>query len=218
MFRCSGSIATFFLSGTVPDPRTEPFLEALRNKRFRSIERSASAETSCGWVTPGDPSGESFALADMDLDLGIHMRMRVDKKTLPAVWMAIHRSAAEKTAGRKLSALEKRDLKQDLHSRLLPKVLPAVSLVDALFTPDDKRILLFTNAKGVHENFCKLFFATFGINLIAGDPYNLATRLGLSREKIAYLDQISPIPWRREADPVRPLAAEEPPEMAVSEL
>ena len=219
MFRCSGSVATFFYSGKVPDPRTETFLEALRNKRFRSIERAASEQTSFGWITPEDLSGESFELADMDLDLGIHMRMRIDKKTLPAVWMAIHRSAAEKTAGRRLSALEKRDLKQDLHKRLLPKLLPAVSLVDALFTPERKQILLFTRAKGAQETFCKLFFSTFGTNLIAADPHNLATRLGLGREQIAYLERVSPVPWRRDIDAKRPLKSADPSEasMAVSE-
>ncbi len=216
MFRCSGSIATFFYEGRVPDPHVPAFLEALAKKRFLSIERAASEETSCGWVTPGDPSGESFELADMDLDLGIHMRMRIDKKTLPAVWMAIHRSAAEKTAGRKLTALERRDLGQDLHSRLLPKVLPAVNLVDALFTPEHKRVLLFSRAKGVQESFCKLFFSTFGTNLITGDPYNLAARLGLGRERIKHLDQVSPVPWRRQAHPREPIISQNPPEVPMT--
>ncbi|MHC5065517.1 MAG: recombination-associated protein RdgC [Planctomycetota bacterium] len=195
MFRCSGSVATYFFEGNVPDVKAESFLEALRNKRFRSIEHSASEETSIGWVTAGDPSGDSFELEDLDLDLGYHLRMRMDKKTLPAVWLGIYRSAAEKSAGRKLSLQEKRDLKQDLMSKLLPKTLPTVRLIDALYTPKRKQILLFASAKGVQEQFCKLFFSTFGSNLIAGDPYNLAARLGLGREQSGYLDQASPVPW-----------------------
>ncbi len=195
MFRCSGSVATYFFAGSMPDVKAESFLDALRAKRFRSIEHSASEETSVGWVTAGDPSGDSFELEDMDLDLGYHLRMRVDKKTLPAVWMGIYRSAAEKSAGRKLSLQEKRDLKQDLMSKLLPKTLPSVRLIDALYTPSRKQILLFASASGVQEQFCKLFFTTFGSNLIAGDPYNLAARLGLGREQSAYLEQVSPVTW-----------------------
>ena len=135
MFRRSGSLVAFYVDGKMPAVQSEAFLEALANERFRTIEDAASEEQSIGWVSPGDPTGQTFELDEMDLDQGLWLRFRVDKKKLPAIWLSIHRSEAERSAGRKLSARERKDLKEDLMQRMLPRILPSVGLVDVLFAP-----------------------------------------------------------------------------------
>ena len=76
MFRKSGSVATFFVGSRLPSG--EELSQKLAQNRFRTIENAASEETSIGWVTFGDPTGDSFELEDMDLDAAVWLRIRID--------------------------------------------------------------------------------------------------------------------------------------------
>ena len=194
-FRRSGSVACFFVEGSLPDPLGPAFLGALEKHRFRSIENAASEETSIGWVTPEDPTGGSFAREDMDRDSAVWLRVRIDKKRAPSKWLQIYRQAEERAAGRKLSASERKDLREDLLARFLPRVLPAITFVDALFLPHDKMILLFGTAATVKEACTNLFYKTFGVPLAAADPHRLALSVGLDRRLRESLESAAPIRW-----------------------
>ena len=198
MFRRSGSVVVWFVDGKMPDPQGETFLDALRNHRFRGIEHAASEEVSVGWVSPGDPTGETIDRDHLDLDGALWLRMRLDHKKLPATWVMIHRAEAERSAGRRLNAGERRELKHSLMDSLLPRVLPSVRLIDALWAPASGVVMLFGTAKGVREEFHKLFARTFAVNLVEADAHGLAARSGLGRDALAYLDEVSPVPWPRE--------------------
>ncbi len=206
MFRRSGSVIAWVIDGDIPDPGSPAFSAALAEHRFRTIETAASEEISIGWVSPGDPTGDSFEVEDRDLDLAVWLRFRVDQKKLPTTWLGIYRQAAEKAAGRKLNPRERRDLKDDLMQRMLPRVLPTVQFVDALYSRSNGRILLFATSQSKREQFGKLFFATFATNLIEADAHGLAIQLGLPREQLAYLEQVSPVRWAGESTAPRPLA------------
>jgi DNA recombination-dependent growth factor C len=194
MFRRSGSFACYFVEGSTPDPRSQEFLDALAEHRFRTIENAAAEQTSAGWVTSGDPSGGSFELED-DQDGAFWLRMRIDKKSAPTAWLKIHREAAEKSAGRKLSAKERKELKEDLLSKLMPRVLPTIRLVDALYVPKDGLILLFGTAKSVRESFLSLFYRTFSTSLTMADPYHLAMSLELEKNAAEALTRVAPVNW-----------------------
>lgn len=193
--RRSGGIVSFHWTGKLPDPREEEFAAALQQHRFRTIEDAASEEVSVGWVTSTDPTGGTFAPEDFEAGVAAWLRLRIDKKALPRKWIMIHRDAAEKAAGRKLSARERRELKDDLSSKLLPRVLPTVNLVDALLFADRKLILLMNTSKSVGEQFHKLFFATFALALERGDPLHSGRHCGLDRELEHRLERIGPVRW-----------------------
>ena len=196
MFRRSGSVVAYFVDGRIPNG--EELQSKLAANRFRTIENAASEETSIGWVTAGDPTGDTFELEDMDLDASTWLRIRVDTKKLPAAWMAIHRSVAERSAGKKLSARERKELKEDLSQKLLPRVLPSVQFIDALYLPKQSRLLLFATSSRIREEFEKLFFRTFATPIVQADPYTLATHAGLDRDQAAYLEEVAPVPWPRD--------------------
>ena len=212
MFRRSGSLVAFYVDGKMPAVQSEAFLEALANERFRTIEDAASEEQSIGWVSPGDPTGQTFELDEMDLDQGLWLRFRVDKKKLPAIWLSIHRSEAERSAGRKLSARERKDLKEDLMQRMLPRILPSVGLVDVLFAPDSGRVLLFASSTAMKEEFQKLWFRSFATNLVEADAFAAAARSGLGRDQLGYLEEVSPVRWGRNGG--RPTEAPRPERLA----
>ena len=195
MFRRSGSIACFFVEGKLPSPEQPSFSEALAQHRFRTIENAASEEVSIGWVTPSDPTGDTFAVEDMSHGSGYWLRMRIDKKSLPAKWVAIYRSAAERSTGRALSVREKRELKQDLMSKLLPRVLPSVNFVEALYFPKRRVILLFATSRNLQESFAKLVRDTFDTHLEVASPLRMAHETKLAREQREYLERVSPVRW-----------------------
>ena len=191
----SGSVVVFFWDGKLTDPRDQAFAQALAKHRFRSIENAASEEVSAGWVTAADPTGDSFALEDLDGGAGTWLRFRIDKKTLPKKWLQIHRDVAEKARGKKLSARERRELKDDLTEKLLPRVLPTIQLVDALLYHDKKLVQLFATSKGAREVFGKLFFESFGTPLERANPLQSGRRAALDASLQHELDGLEPIRW-----------------------
>lgn len=186
---------SYVWQGKLPDPRDDAFAEALAQRRFRTIESAASEEVSVGWVTPADPTGDSFAKEDLDGGTGAWLRCRIDKKTLPTKWLWIHRAAAEKARGKRLSARERRELKDDLQEQLLPRVLPTIQLIDAILFHERRLVLLFATSKAARESFAKLFFETFAVPLEAGDPLRTGLRLLPEAEQQHALEQAEPIRW-----------------------
>lgn len=147
------------------DPADAGFLEMLRSKRFLSIERAASEETSVGWVTPGDPTGETFALDDMVAGNCWWLRFRMDAKKLPASKLQMEIANAERARGKKLSARERRELKDHLHEQLLPGILPRTTFVDVVLSSTDRRVaLVLSSSKAAREAFGELAHASFGFS------------------------------------------------------
>ena len=193
--RKSGGVVPFYWQGKIVDPRDDSFAEALAPQRFRTIENAASEEVSVGWVTPADPTGDSFATEDLEGGVGTWLRFRVDKKSMPMRWLQIHRDAAEKARGKKLSAKERRELKDDLMDQLLPRVLPTVTLVDALLFHERKTVLLFATSKTAKEAFAKLFFESFSVPLELADPLQRGLRTDISPDQRHALERLEPIRW-----------------------
>ena len=195
--RKSGGVAVFFWDGKITPPADAEFAAALKKHRFRTIENAASEEVSIGWVTPADPTGETFAAEDLEGGIATWLRFRIDKKVLPKKWLQIHRDAAEKQRGKRLSARERRELKDDLTEKLLPRVLPAVQLIDALLHHERRTVQLFATSKGAREAFGKLFFETFGTPLDRANPLRCARRSQLDREMQRRLEDLEPVRWRK---------------------
>ncbi|MEZ6037494.1 MAG: recombination-associated protein RdgC [Planctomycetota bacterium] len=193
--RKSGGVVAFHWQGKLTDPSDDAFAESLSQRRFRTIENAASEEVSIGWVTPADPTGDSFATEDLDGGTGTWLRFRIDKKSMPMKWLQIHRDAAEKARGKKLSARERRELKDDLMDQLLPRVLPTITLVDALLFHDRRTVLLFATSKTAKEAFVKLMFETFTIQLDQANPLESGLRLELGEEENFALERLEPIRW-----------------------
>lgn len=206
----SGSVVAFFWDGKIADPHGSAFADAMAKHRFRTIENAASEEVSAGWVTPVDPTGDSFAPEDLDGGAGTWLRFRIDKKSLPKKWLQIHRDAAEKARGKKMSARERRELKDDLTEKLLPRVLPTIQLIDALLQHEKRTVQLFATSKSAREVFGKLFFETFGVPLERANPLQCGRRAGLDAELQRALEQAEPVRWPRAEREARPARAAEP--------
>lgn len=205
MFRKTGSVTLLHFEGRLPKAGSAEFTAALQNQRFRTIEHAASEEASAGWVSPTDPTGDSFAAEAITHDDAWWLRLRLDRKVLPPTWLAIYRSAAEASIGRRLSPRERKELRADLCEKLLPRILPAVRFVDVLVCPGEHRVLLFAGAGAVRETFTRLFEESFDVRVTPSDPGALAERCDLGAGALRRLAEIRPVLWPREGQ--RPPAA-----------
>jgi len=200
--RRGGSVSLFFVEGEIPDPQAPAFVAALQAQRFRSIETAAAEETSTGWVCTVDPSGDSFPFEELDLDHAVWLQMRTDKKKLPARWVAIYRAAAERAAGRKLDGKERRALKEDLLEKLLPRVLPAVQILDVLLDRRARRVLLLATGKSARDEFASLFRRTFaGARLEPATALAWAVRCKITPEERRRLEEVAPVKWPSQRQP-----------------
>jgi DNA recombination-dependent growth factor C len=188
----SGAVAAYTFDGKIADPRDQAFADAIANRRFRTIENAASEEVSAGWVTPADPTGNSFALEDLDGGAGTWLRVRTDTKKLPTSWLQQHRAAAEKERGKRLSARERRELKDDLMEKLLPRVLPTTRNTDALLFHDRRLVLVFAGSKSARETFASLLFNSFGVPLEDLNPLQLGLRSPISDVAKSKLERLDP--------------------------
>ena len=79
--------------------------------------------------------------------------------------------------------------------QLLPRVLPTITLVDALLFHERKTVMLFATGKGAKEAFAKLFFETFSLPLEASDPLQRGMRADIGPEQRHALERLEPIRW-----------------------
>ena len=79
--------------------------------------------------------------------------------------------------------------------QLLPRVLPTITLVDALLFHARKTVLLFATSKTAREAFTKLFFETFTLQLAPADPLQSGLRADLSPDQRHALERLEPIRW-----------------------
>jgi hypothetical protein len=171
-FRKSGPCVAYTWSGDMPEPDQPTFFDGLSARRFRTIENAASEETSFGWVTPDDPSGGSFSFEDLDGGPGTWLRLRFDTKKLPAEQVRMHLAAAKRAKGRSLTSRERRELKDDIAEKLLPRILPTTRNVDVLLFHAARVLLVFSSSKAARDGVAESLRGSFGelhqVRLTAG--------------------------------------------------
>ena len=168
----------------------------LQAHRFRSIETAASEEVSVGWVTPGDPTGDSFVLEDMDAGGHWWLRFRVDAKKFPASKLQVEIANAERARGKRLSARERRELKDDLHEKLLPSILPRTQFFDVLVHRDLHTALLLSTSKAAQEAFGKLCRDALGFEPKRLTSGAIATRTQGEQSVGKLMPTVFPGSWR----------------------
>ena len=193
-FRKSGSFVRFRVEGSIPKPDSDELLEALLEERFRTIENAASEETSVGWVSPGDPSGNDFIREEIAHGDVARLRVRVDRKKLPASWLGIYLAAEVRARdGQKISARERKEIKGDIAEKLLPRILPSVAFVDLIYDSKSKQVVMFGTSTAMAGEIAKLFLRSFDARLVEADPTTCALGAKLTPEQEDALGRAKPI-------------------------
>jgi DNA recombination-dependent growth factor C len=200
-FRKSGSFVRFYVEGRVAAPDSDEFLAALAEHRFRTIENAASEETSVGWVCPSDPSGQAFVREAIWLPPLARLRLRADRKKLPRPWLVIRMAQAIAERGGKVGAKERKQIRGEIEDELLPRVLPGVRLVDLVYDPDRRQLLLFAAGNAMAVECVKVFERTFGARLVAAVPLHVAQRSEPGTAERRRLAELEPFSLTRPGEP-----------------
>jgi DNA recombination-dependent growth factor C len=216
-FRKSGSFVRFYVDGDMPAIESDEFLMSLAQQRFRTIEGAASEETSAGWVCPSDPSGDDFLREELACDDFARLRIRVDKKKLPPVWLKIYLDAEIKArGGKRPSAKERKEIKEDIAEKLLPRMLPSVQFLDVLYSPREQTVYLFSSSQSARETCMKLFYMSFNVRLKEAGPFESAFRLKLPQEQLQLLEESADLALFDEGELEAPASSPRPNPAAAS--
>lgn len=203
MIRRTGSLTRFF----VPEVAAEGLFALLRKRRFLSIEDETEEVESAGWTSPEDPSGKLWSEEDvLGEDGHVFLKLRADKKTVPAAWVRLRAAERIKEARAaakdgKLTQAQLKEIRQEVLPELLAKTLPTVALSDVVWTDGARAsvrswvVYLFSTSRRVQEALVGLWARTFGDSseIIPVTPSSLAPRVyNLSQAAIARMEKLKP--------------------------
>ncbi len=135
--------------------------QQLSNKPFTPC--SATQRESMGWVEPLGKDTSAYTHASGNYIL---MSMARQERLLPAA--VIKETLQEKVEAielkedRKVSAREKKDLREDIEHELLPRAFTRTQKIDAWIDPDNGWLILNTPSAPRAETFTKLLRTTLG--------------------------------------------------------
>lgn len=196
-FRTSGSFLRFHVAERGYDPADPELLKLFKRRRFRSIEAETAEIESVGWVTPADPSGASWRGDEVVRDQYLFLRMRMDKKAVPAAWMRIklaEAERAERATGKKITRAVKQELREAIVPELLAQTLPSVSMVDVVWNVQRQLVYLFSTSVRAEESLGWLWVRTFdGEPPVPVEPETLISRLKLPAAARSAWQEMKPL-------------------------
>ena len=170
------SVRRYRVEGALPEGWRDTFVEALDAAAFRDPLSPTRKEERGGW-------GQIHNLLDTGFaDIGkwlyqpyVILQVRVDKKTLPAKLFRAHldkrvRAWCEENQRERCPSKVKGELKDALELEMLKQTLPRVATYEVCWNIVDGWVLFHNSGEAANELFRKLFFRTFGYQLLPFDP------------------------------------------------
>ncbi len=192
----SVTLSRYRVRGETPRQFKDFIDQRIRQFAFRDIEHN-SEELSVGWVSAHDYLDTSFAFAGYALDPYVVLGLRVDKRQVGgALLKKYHRLELKKAyaagEGRKLSRLEREELKEKARQDLLARIPPASKVYELVWDTSSGEVWLGTSSRSVCELAEDLFKRTFELDLVPVIPWHLALDLAGSLEARRALEEARP--------------------------
>jgi len=198
----NATLSRYRLKGDLPDGFKDFLDRRIRQFAFRDIENN-SEELSVGWVSIHDFMDTGFAYAAYALDPYVALGLRVDKRQVGgAMLKKYHRLELKKAyaagEGRKLSRMEREELKEKARLDLLSRIPPATKFYELVWDTNSGEVWLGASAHSVRELAEDLFKRTFELELMPIIPWHLAQEAAGSLTAKRALDEASPWSLRQE--------------------
>lgn len=185
------SVRRYRVDGEPPEDFRERYIEAMEAHAFRDPPSAGHKEERAGWVQIHNLLDTSF----LDVNRWLYNQyaifaLRVDKKVLPAKLFRAHlekRVAAwcEENKRERCPASVRTELKEALELEMLGKTLPRVALFEVGWNINDGYVLFHNQSELANDRFRKLFYRTFGMQLIPYDPLDMVADLTEVAEALA---------------------------------
>lgn len=191
--RPSGSFRRYLLAGFRPTAGDESLYERLLDHRFRSIDDQPVATPSVGWVKSGSFSSTDFRPETVSFGQTLLLRMRVDKKRLPANAVRVRLQQAVSDLGGKTAKSARDALRGEIEKELLARTVPTTAVFDVYWRPAEETLLFSSTAAAAHDQFTTLFRETFNVTLLAATPTPLGEHAAgptVNRERLLRLAEL----------------------------
>jgi len=174
---------------------------------FRDLEGTAAE--SWGWVPLHDPLASDLTPADLFFQQWLLLGFRFDRRTVPAKLLWLERRRLEEARKveqglARLGAAQRREIKDEVHQRLLARALPSPRLFECAWNLERGQLLFTGKARAPREAFVELFAQTFDVRPIPMIPYLAVEHVGLSSGQVEAVRAVEPASF------VPPRVAERP--------
>ncbi|MFM7144656.1 MAG: recombination-associated protein RdgC [Alphaproteobacteria bacterium] len=152
---------------------------------------------SFGWVAIHDPLVTTFEAHDVFLQQYLVLGFRHDRRVAPAKLVMLERRRLEEER-RRADGLERlprpvrREIKEEVASRLLLQALPSPSLFECAWNLDTGTLWFTGKARAAREAFQSLFHETCGVVPAPVIPYLAAERVGLAGAVVDAIRRVEP--------------------------
>lgn len=172
----SFSLTRYRLIGGAGSFKYKQLNEELGRYQARPIRlKGVHKPTHYGWVRPQGPvddnlpTEEQWDMADCRVGDGYLLRIRVEKRKIPAQLLNIvfKKRLQQRLKGRKepLGRKDRQELLEGVKGELLDQCLPAISYVEAFWDEPKREVVVFTTARSSLTIFEELFRKTFSDHL-----------------------------------------------------
>ncbi len=188
------------VSADPPSDFRARFADAIARNALRENERIRTKDENVGWVAINDPGDTALSIEKVLFNTILALSMRVDKKRVSAHYLKImvarRRKAVLEAEGKtRLSANQKKAIREEIEEDLLGRALPHVAVYDMAWNIVKGDVYFFSLSKPVFDLFQTLFRNTFEIDL---HPVGLEEWLetGQDRELVeAAFNGLEPTIW-----------------------
>ena len=172
----------------------EKIREGLTKNIFNEIKERSQQDYSIGWTSIKDPYEPNFENPESFLTgIILTISMRIDSKKIPKKVFEKHMSIHEKEYLNekvkrcnicKISKGERKEIKNEVISKLLMKTIPTPEIYDVIWNIEKKFIFLFTTKKQAREEFETLFKKSFNLDVEMLFPFTMAENKNFPFENI----------------------------------
>ncbi len=176
----------------------EAIARAVGRHAFRDGDPEAGdARQAWGWIAVHDPLQTEFTPADLFFHHYLVLGFRYDKRLVPPKLLMLERRRLERERASargalRVSAAERREIKDEIASRLVAQALPTPRLFDVVWNLQSGRVYFSGKLRAAREAFGDCFRRTFGVTPVPLIPYLAAEHVGLGAGTVAAVRAVEP--------------------------
>lgn len=150
-----------------------------------------------GWVAIHDPVVLEFDATDLFFQQYLVLGFRFDRRAVPAklAWLERRRAERERREEQdveRLSRETRREIKEDVASRLLDRALPQPRFFECAWNLETETLYFTGKLKSARERFAALFRDTFGVAPTPMIPHLAVERIGLEDAIVDAVRRVEP--------------------------
>lgn len=186
-----------FLAAPPARLEREAVAAAVSRRAFREPDADAGGSEAYGWVGIADPLATELGPADLFFGRWLAVGFRWDRRAVAPklLWLERRRLEAARCAERgveRLSAAERKEIREEVAARLLARALPVPRLFDCVWNLETGHVYFSGKVRAAREAFAECFRSTFGVTPVPLVPYLAAEHVGLAPHQLEAVRAVEP--------------------------